>query len=159
MWFKKIFFTLFRFTTSALPMRLHAPLLWGRIRLGVASPAPVSMQMCPSLRIHQRMGPWYKTLKSFLNSSRSTMRTRAPLWRTLSSTQQVLTWVKFFLWNWYWSRPPSVPIWFVPQKFGLIWSVGTVGVEKSRKFEFSYGTWVTRGTKTAKLVLPYVQVR
>ena len=32
------------------------------------------------------------------------------------------------------------------------------GEEKSRRIEFSHGKWSTRGTKTAKSVLPYVQV-
>ena len=36
--------------------------------------------------------------------------------------------------------------------------VGTGGVEKSRRIKFSHGKWSTRGTKTAKSVLPYVQV-
>ena len=36
--------------------------------------------------------------------------------------------------------------------------VGTLRMEKSKRIEFSHGKWVTRGTKTAKSVQPYVQV-
>ena len=36
--------------------------------------------------------------------------------------------------------------------------VGTMGMEKSKRIDFSYGKWSTRSTKTAKSVQPYVQV-
>ena len=36
--------------------------------------------------------------------------------------------------------------------------VGSLGMAKSRRIDFPHEKWSTRGTKTAKSVLPYVQV-
>ena len=56
-------------------------------------------------------------------------------------------------------RPPSVPIGFVPQKLGLIWWVPWECKNLGElNFHMEIGKWSTRGTKTAKSVLPYVQV-
>ena len=55
------------------------------------------------------------------------------------------------------NRPPSVPIWFVPQKKGLIWWVPWEWKTlEELNFHMEHGS---QEAKTAKSVLPYVQVQ
>ena len=55
--------------------------------------------------------------------------------------------------SWWWGLANPAWLWDSQPRV-----VGTLRMEKSKRIEFSHGKWVTRGTKTAKSVQPYVQV-